>query len=102
MLGYALNSQSCPPEIRERFESLAALRDAVLHTGQLKYVSPSSPIEIDVGSTSAIRFHNEMMLELVDAIGQILEAKGYWGGRRGMVNPRWRECKGEGGQQSQV
>jgi hypothetical protein len=86
LLGYTLDSASAPEEIRNPYVRIAALRDSVMHTGELTYqVQGNEAEQADVNYVPDLADHIDMALSLVSAIGRELKKKGFAADDRGMI-----------------
>jgi hypothetical protein len=86
LLGYSLDSNAAPSAMRECYQKIATLRDAVMHTGSLSYEWPLGSASLtDVSTPAAVADHVDMALSLVSSIAEALQQKGLQSGNRGMV-----------------
>lgn len=86
LLGYSLDSSECPDEIREHYQRISALRDSIMHKGELKYRwPPRATSSVVVSSPLNVRAHVFSALSVIWHISSALESSGKVTGNRGVV-----------------
>jgi hypothetical protein len=86
LLGYSLDSQDAPSYLREAYVIVSALRDTVMHTGEVRYrTTGEHPEVVDLTDVAVLADHVDKALSLVHSIDAELAGKGFVSLDRGMV-----------------
>ena len=86
LLGYSMDSTSAPQDMREPYQRISALRDSVMHSGQMTYEWPlKSGTLFHVDSPESVADHVDMVLSLIKLISNEICRNQFLTVDRGMV-----------------
>lgn len=86
VIGHNLDSTDGDPAIREHYQRIAALRDSIMHKGNLSYPWPSRTSKLLIIETPThVRAHIFSVLNVIWHISSRLEAEGKVSGNRAIV-----------------